>query len=282
MAPMPVHVSPEFVLNSLRLLLEGYKVARDRFKDKKTPDHVEDIVIRAEKAPQADTKEIERSLNESLDPADAAIVKGDLELLRLLMLPEPSLDAFDYWGKLTQFVAGLQAYATKNRLFELRGTQRQPFGEVLYLSKTGNCILPPEVASRLPRPYSRESLKDVNCLVLLRKETKDFPIVVLVRAEFNEYHPTGGPPSVAVDTCCFDIGQGQQRHWLSFDCGMRSSGHFLQASEYRLEASNLISIVQALRDDIGEFAIAVQADEQKIRPLFAAIDAFAKGLNVKT
>jgi hypothetical protein len=270
------HLTPELVISGLRLLMEGYKVGRDRFKDKETPDRVDEIVTRAEKTRQADTKQIERSITEELDPGDAAIVKGDLELLSLLMLPAPSLDAFDYWGKLTQLVAGLQAFAIKNRLFELRGAQRPPLGEVLYLSRSGNCILPPEVAPRLPSPYSRESLKDVNCLALLRKEAKDFPIVVLVRAEFNVYHSIGGPPGVDVDTCCFDIGQGQQRHWLSFDRGMRTSGHFQQAYEYRLEASNLISIVQALRDDIGEFAKEVQADQEKIGPLFTAIDAFAE------
>ena len=72
------HLTPELVISGLRLLIEGYKAGRDRFKDKKTPDRVEEILTRAEKAPQADTKQIERSISEELDPRDAAIVKGDL------------------------------------------------------------------------------------------------------------------------------------------------------------------------------------------------------------
>jgi len=44
-----------------------------------------------------------------------------------------------------------------------------------------------------------------------------------------------------------------------------------------LEASDLVSIVKALRDDIHDYASAISADEKKIGPLFAAIDAFVKG-----
>jgi hypothetical protein len=50
--------------------------------------------------------------------------------------------------------------------------------------------------------------------------------------------------------------------------------HFQRSSEYRLEAADLISIVNALRDDIRQYAGEVQADEQKIAPLFAQIEAF--------
>jgi hypothetical protein len=270
------HLTPELVISALRLLMEGYKVGRDRFKDKKTPDRVEEIVTRAEKTKQIDTKEIERSLAETLDPTDAAIVKGDLELLSLLMLPAPSLDAFDYWGKLTQLVNGLQAYAHKNRLFELRGVKKPELGEVILLPRTGSCILPEKLASGMPIPYQMQSVKDTSCLALLRKVTVDFPIIVLVGARFNEYSPVGGPPSVISDGCYFDIAPGQQRHWLRFDRGQRYTPHFHQSSEYRLEASDFISIVNALRDDIRQYAAGVQADEQKIAPLFTQIDAFVE------
>src|SRR5262245_38138479 len=114
------HFSPELALNGLRLLLEGYKVFRDRFKDKKTPDHVEEILVQAEKSPEK-AAEIEQTLTKALEPCDAAIVKGDLELLSLLVHPTPHMDAFDYWSQLTKLVAGLHTYAVKNRLFELRG-----------------------------------------------------------------------------------------------------------------------------------------------------------------
>jgi hypothetical protein len=62
-----------------------------------------------------------------------------------------------------------------------------------------------------------------------------------------------------------------------FDRVHRISGHFVQRYEYILEASDLVSIVQALRDDIRDYAVAISADEKKIGPLFAAIDAFVKG-----
>lgn len=271
------HLSPELVMSGLRLLLEGYKVGRERFKDKKTPDRVEEIVTRVEKSPQqADTREIERNLTETLDPTDAAIVKSDLELLNLLMHPAPSLDAFDYWGKLSQLVAGLQAFANKNRLFELRGEKRHDLGEVIRLPRSGECILPERISPSVAIPYSRESVRDVTPLALLCKSTSDFPILLLVRARFNEYSPIGGPPGVVSDDCYFDIEAGQQRHWLKFDRGRRYTSHFLQSAEYRLEASDFMSIVSALRDDISEYAAEVQADEEKIAPLFTQIDQFVK------
>ena len=191
---MVEHLSPELIMSGLRLLLEGYKVGRERFKDRKTPDRVEEIVTRAEKSPQqADAKEIERDLTETLDPTDAAIVKGDLELLSLLMHPAPSLDAFDYWGKFSQLAAGLQAFANRNRLFELRGEKRHDLGEVILLPRSGEYILPERISPGMAIPYSRESVKDVTPLALLQKSTSDFPILLLVRARFNEYSSMGAP-----------------------------------------------------------------------------------------
>jgi len=186
------HVSPDFYINALRFLLEGYKVARDRFKDKKTPEQVEDIVIRAEKSPSSAAEEIERSIDK-LDPGDATIVKGDLQLMSLLVVPTPSLDAFDYWGKLTQLVAGLQAYATKNRLFELRGVKTER-GEMLLLPQSGKMILPNERAVQLVIPSRLETIKDVTCLAVLRKEARGFPIVAMIGARFEKYSSMGTAP----------------------------------------------------------------------------------------
>ena len=139
-------------------------------------------------------------------------------------------------------------------------------------------MLPKELAVELSRPASRwESVKDATCLALLRKEAQGFPIVALVGARFNEYSSMGGPPSVNSDSCYFAVGPGQHRHWLSFSRPSESyRPHFETHFEYRLDAANLISIVQALRDDIREYATHVNADEEKIRSLFAAIDAFAE------
>jgi hypothetical protein len=272
------HVSPDLIISGLRLLMEGYKLARDRFKDRKTPDRVEEIVVRAEKTPPISKAEIEQSITDALDPGDATIVKGDLERLGLLMLQPPSLDAFDYWGKLTKLAAGLQAYAKKNRLFELRGDNKPKVGEVLLLPRSGRFILPNKHAVELAASsHHMEGVKDAECLALLQKDTQEFAIVTLVGARFNEYSAMGGPPGVRSDACYFYLAPGQQRHWLRF-ARRESASHFIQRYEYRLEASNLIAIAQALRDDIRDYAVAVQADEQKIGPLFASVDAFAKGI----
>lgn len=277
------HLTPELVISALRLLIDGYKVGRDRFKDKKTPDRVEEIVTRAEKAPQADTKEIERSLNENLDPSDAVIVRGDLELLSLLMLPAPSLDAFDYWGKLTQLPSGLHAFAIKNRLFELRGAKGDTSDELLLLPRSGKLILPNHLAVKLAVPVGDwEGVRDAECLAVLRKEAQDFPIAAFVGARFNKYSSMGGDPTVNSDSCYFSIGPGQQRHWLSFSRPDGYIPHFQRYFEYRLEAADLISIVQALSDDIREYATAVNADQEKIGSLFTAIDVFAERIKARS
>jgi len=271
------HITPELAINGLRLLLDGYKVFRDRFRDKSTPDRVEEILVEAEKTPEK-AAEIEQSLIKTLEPSDAATVKGDLELLTLFAHPVPSLDAFDYWGQLTKLVAGLHAYAVKNRLFELRGRNDSRFGETLLLPTSGAKILPDEHAIRLAAPVGSEGVKDAAALALLRKNAKNFPITVLVRADFNEYHSIGGPPSVIGDVCYFSITSGQRRHWLRFDC-QGSSYHFKDTFEYMLSASHLSTIIEALRDDIRKIAAEVAADEQKIAPLFSAIDAFSKEMS---
>jgi len=206
------HLTPEFVVSSLRLLLDGYKLARDKFKDKKAPEDIEKIVIRAEKSePTIDAAEIERNLTESLTPEDAAVVKGDLELLSLLVMPAPTLDAFDYWGMLSRLVEGLRAFAKKNRLFELRGKEEDGFGQVLILPKTGDHILPKKHAAEFPTPYQREGLKDTESIAFLRKEGSSFPVHVMVGADFYQYSVVGGPPRVESDSCFFDVGPGQQR-----------------------------------------------------------------------
>jgi hypothetical protein len=271
-----MHISPELVISCLRFLLEGYKIARDKFRDTKTPERVEEILVQAEKTPEnVDPAEIERRLNDALEPNDAAIVKGDLELLSLILFPVPKMDAFDYWGQLTKLVAGLQAYAIKNRLFELRGRHDPRFGEVLLLASSGQHILPDEHAVQLAVAVgARQQVKDATATALLAKDEKGFPITAVVMADFNEYHSMGGPPSVLSYGSYFSITSGQQQHWLRFD-QLRVSYQFKENYEYMLDASDLISIVKALKDDIQQIAASVRADEEKTAPLFSAIDAFA-------
>jgi hypothetical protein len=270
-------LNPELILNGLRFLLDGYKTYRERFKDKKTPDRVEEIVIRAEK----ETADIERSLD-ALEPSDAAIVRGDLELLSLLISPTPSMDAFDYWGKLTILVEALQRYATDNRLFELRGSKMAKLGEVLALPRSAKIILPAEHARKLAVVSTdRERLKDVYCVALLQKEPQGFPIAIALVAQFNHYESMGGV-SVRETSCRFSISAGQQRHWLMFS---RPEDWFMPDFkthyEYRLGADDLISVAQALREDIGNYVSQVSTDQEKIAPLFFAIDVFASGAATK-
>jgi hypothetical protein len=272
------HINPELAINGLRLLLDGYKVFRDRFRDKKTPERVEEILAQADKTP-GKAAEIEQNLAKSLEPGDAAIVKGDLELLSLLVHPVPEMDAFDYWGQLTKLVGGLHTYAVRGRLFELRGRAHPTFGETLMLPTSGVRILPDEQAIQLAVPNSsRQGVKSAFALALLRKDAKNFPITALVRAEFNEYHSMGGPPSVIPVCCRYSITCGQQRHWLRFE-RLDGSYHFTESYEYMLNASDLIAIMEALRDDIRKITVEVEADEQKIAPFLNAIDAFSKEMS---
>jgi hypothetical protein len=270
------HLTPELIVSSLRFLLESYKLGRERFKDKKAPEDIEKIVTRAERAePKTlDAADLDRSITDALGPEDAAIVKGDLELLSLLILPAPKLDAFDYWGMLTRLIDGLHSYAIEKRLFELRGRNDRRFGQVLHLGNTGTKLLPDDEAKRLPIPFDREGLKRATGMAILKKDKTGFPIIVGVFAEFYQYSPVGGTPGVKPDMSFYEVGPGQQRHWLKFKAVNQYEAHFHSGLEYMLEASDLFQIVQALHEDIHGYATAVNADEQKIGPLTAAIDAF--------
>lgn len=268
------HLTPELIISGLRLLMEGYKFGRDQFKDKKTPERVEEILTRAEQEGSVDRKQIEDRLTEKLEPADAAIVKNDLQLLSLLLVPVPSLDAFDYWGKLTQLVAGLGTFANKNRLFELRGVNDSRSGEAIFLPKTSKVLLPKDFVFGLAAPYSRQRVAKIDCMVILKKQVQDFPLRVIVGAEFTEYSSFGTDSSVS-DSCIYELGPGQQRHWLRV-YRPASHTHFVPQDEYRLKAVNFIAIANALRDDLTDCAEEVQTDEQQIAPLFAQIETFAE------
>jgi hypothetical protein len=162
-------------------------------------------------------------------------------------------------------------------LFELRGIHQPEYGQqVLVLKKSGSAILPAARAENLTIAYRMQTLKRAKGVAILRPEGSGFPIVSGVIAEFFEHSSMGGEPGVKTDHCFFDVGPGQQPHWLMFDRGERSTSHFKQRLQYMLEAADFVSIVQALRDDIHDYATAINADEQKIGPLSTAIDAFVK------
>ncbi len=271
------HLSPDTVINLLRLALDLAKFRRDKFKDPRTPERAEQILAEAEKQDPStlDASEIGRRLSDVLDPVDAEIVRSDLELLGLLAIPAPNLDAFDYWGMLQRLVDGLRVYAHQKRLFELRGVEK---GRILVLPTVGAAMLPRHVAAGLATPYEMEGLKDVDPIALLRHDDAEFPVTIALEARFYKYSSMGGEPGVQRDSCSFDVAQGQQRHWLSFDRGRRFSPHFRQAVEYPLEAADFSSICVALRNDVQKHAASVQADEQSIKPLFGAIDAFTKSI----
>jgi hypothetical protein len=81
---MDLQASPESIISVLRLLSDWYKIFGGGFRDKKTPERVEEILVQAEKNPEKiDKAEIEGHLTRVLEPNDAAIVKGDLERLLL-------------------------------------------------------------------------------------------------------------------------------------------------------------------------------------------------------
>src|SRR5262249_33331968 len=146
----------------------------------------------------------------------AAIVKSDLELLSLLVVPSVALEAFDYWGKLAALVSGLHAYAKEKHLFELRGTDTQQLGQVLLLPKTGSAMLPDDHVAALCRPCEREGLKKAKAIGLLKKQGEGFPLDMAVDAEFFRYSSMGGSPGVELDSETYTVGPGQQRHWLLF------------------------------------------------------------------
>jgi len=81
---MDLPASPELMISVLRLLSDWYRIFGDGFKDKKTPEHVEEILVQAENNPgKVGKAEIEVSLTRVLESNDAAIVKDDLERLLL-------------------------------------------------------------------------------------------------------------------------------------------------------------------------------------------------------
>jgi hypothetical protein len=279
---MTTHVTPELIVSCLRLLADGYKLVRDRFKDKKTPENVEEIVIKIDKrhkgATTIDETEIDHMLTSTLNAEDAALVKSDLELLALLVFPSPALELFDYWGMLGILVTGLHKLAVDLRIFELRGVHGS-LGEILKLDKTSKAILRKEELRRFGNPSPRWSLDDVQSFVVLLREGPGLLLRVVVEVTL-EYYGGGGYGDTRRERCSglFAIERGPKPHWLAF---RRLDGNFElhENLHFMLTAAHFKAIVQALRDDIRDYATELKADEELIAPLFKQIDAFKKGIS---
>ena len=275
------HLSPEFVVSSLRLLVESYKLARERFKDKKTPEHVEEIIItiREERNKQknVDMDQVERLLTSKLEASDAAVVKSDLQLLNLLVLASPDPEMFDYWGMLTTLVAAIHKFAVEHRIFELRGVQGT-LGEVLKLERTSKAILEKKTLRDFGVPGPRLSVHDVEAVVALVREADGLPLRMIIAATF-EYYSGGGYGSTSKEYYdgLFAIESGPRPHWLKFR-RIDNQYRLSEGLQFMLTASHFKAIVEALRDDIHSYAQQLKSDEQLIAPLFEQIQAFSKNI----
>jgi hypothetical protein len=129
------------------------------------------------------------------------------------MIPRPPLDAFDYWGKLVQLVNGVQAFAARNHLVELRGMNDQRFGESLPLIRTSKVLMYKEFADSLS--IHTEHLQKTECKVRLLKAHEEFPIRVWLQATLDRTTRLGGKFS-EVCSDAFKVEPGQQKHGFVF------------------------------------------------------------------
>jgi hypothetical protein len=279
---MDVHwMTADTLINASRLFIEYWKLRRDKFKDTKAPERIEQIIIEIKQEEAKGPKllepgDVENRIISALEPADAAIIKSDLELLNLLVLPSPNIDMFDYWGMLNQLVAGLKMFAIEKRIFDLRGSGTD-VGQAIPLERTTKQIISDVRAKHLAIAFQRESVDGVRVHVGLASGLVGFPLRVVVFAGFDYYSGIAGysGTNVEVHQAVYGIECGQRPHWLKFSL-IQGDAHFRREYEFMLTGSDFLDIANALRDDIHAFALELNADERKITPLFQQIQSFTK------
>ena len=143
------------VISGLRLLLEGYKLGKEKLGDGNTsnpdPQKLEEVIADVETSAEANpakSVDVNQEIDRKFNPEQATRIKSDLKSLTLLADP-PSVEEFRYWENLKKIANSFQEFAKKLDLFELRGTEHGG-SRYLYLDNTRAVIVPTEYIKREP------------------------------------------------------------------------------------------------------------------------------------
>jgi hypothetical protein len=270
------------VIGGLRLLLEGYKLAKERLGDENTsnpdPQKLEEVIADVETSAEANPAEsvdVNQEIDRKFNPEQAAKIKSDLSSLALLTDP-PAVEEFRYWATLKKVANSFQEFARKLDLFELRGTEHRG-SRYLYLDKTRAVIVPTEHIEESLTTSGRAYGKGISRLnAYLAESDAETPLTVGV-AGFLKMATIMGEQYQEKVGAVFSISEGAARNRLRFtpDTG---SGYFT-VLELRVTADEITKTINAIKDDLANYALEIANERDSARRLSVDVSEIIKDLS---
>jgi hypothetical protein len=255
------------VINGLRLLLEGYKLAKERLggghNDDPDPEKLEEVIADVEATARdrvPNLADVEQEIDRKFNPEQAEKVKSDLNSIALLADP-PRLEEFDYCATLTQLTKSLQVFARKTELFRLRGSNMSDGTRYLYLERTSRVFVPEDVVLEALVVLRNAYGKAITSIsVVLIDSDSEIAIKLGVEGHLKRATSMGEQYKENVGSS-FAITAGSERNRLLLTPDQRF-GPFAPI-EYRVTAENVAKTIEAMRNDLSDYAAEI-AKERKL------------------
>jgi hypothetical protein len=275
---------------ALNFLLNLYKLRREGRTPQPTdpdPDKVERVIkeleLRLEDQIPPPQDAVAKQIDESLPPEQAKRLQVDLVLVEFLA-SAPEAHEYDYWNVLQSYVTKVQQLASRAQLFLSHGQQSATGVRVFELKKTSQVLLTPEAATRALRPDGTSlSAWPKSVYVGLTDERDRMPLLIILTASFGKL-PDGlgysSPPEKDAET--FRLEMGEAPNWLGFvpvkvvAADNLLHRHRFHAIEYRLSASDLQKILEALGGDLMDYINESKNDREILRKIRMELADFMK------
>jgi hypothetical protein len=247
-------IDPQVALSALKLLFEVYVFGRKSSKTKSGPEpkKVQEVIEDLEAKTAVSAADVNARIDAKFSPTEAMQVKNDLAAISVIAVP-PSFEKFDYWKKISNYLSGMQAIASRTDLFRFQGWSNQLGQKLLRLENASKVIKQSEWIFSAVHKYSdvvSAPLRSVD--LVLTDKGYDPPALLAVRATFNFSSHTGyGDGGRENRGTVFRVSQGQDINWIGFEPLERTLG--FQPFEQRLNAAEAKALIVALKTDLNSF-----------------------------
>ncbi len=269
------------VINSLRLLLDAYKLAAERLGGKNEepdPKKLEEVIAEVETNAQrgaTNLSHVEEEIDRQFQPEQAKKVKADLAMLSILTDP-PRIEEFYYWAALAEVARSLRAFAIKAQLFRLRGTPEGEGRSALSLGNTAAVFAPSKaVESLLVLPRNAYGKKVTSTFLHLLEVDLECPLQFIVAGEFLEATSMGERYTNKV-AGAFTVSPGPEKNWVSLVPARIQAG--IDGIDFRLSADDARQIVQAMRADISAYVEEIDGERKVVGELASEVSATLRAL----
>lgn len=264
-----IPTDPSFIVSTLSFLVAVYQAVKPNNTVVKV---LNEVRVEVETGQIENPREfVQQKIESRLDEETAKTVTQDLNLLQAFLIPtEP--ETFNYYDLLLSVFESGRTFCDRNHIFRLRGLG-QKTGKVLELRRTAGSLCPLDVTSNWAGwKYGHEKSAPQTSKVKVFLAQFPFepkvpygidlghvlPIMGDVTIAYSIYHSMGGAsPKTAGALVYFFPGDEQNR------LGYRSdeTSEALIGTQKMLRSSDVMAILEALRDDIIEYVNDIKDDK---------------------